>query len=115
MTIDDVLEEFRIGDVRCGAECGDGWVPLVRELIQDLIAMGWDRDLHQVKQKLGGLRFYVGAASDEIYDTISLAETKSRGICEYCGGVGRGRTLGGWLCVLCAACFKKEETRWERS
>ncbi len=55
-------------------ECGNGWFPLIKELIEDLIALGWDRKTCQVKEKFGGLRFYITSGSDAIYDRISQAE-----------------------------------------
>lgn len=107
MILDDVLSEFKIGYVPCGAECGEGWVPLVRELFQDLIAMGWDRDLHQVKEKFGLLRVYIGAAPDEIHARIAEAEKKSAKVCEECGLSGGKIIKGGYILTLCSECGKK--------
>ena len=106
MTIDEVLAEFKIKpeDVMCGAECGDGWAPIVRDLFHDLIALGWDRDLHQVKQKFGGLRCYIGSASEEIHNRIAAAEQASFKICETCGNPGSKAIVGGWISTLCEAC-----------
>jgi hypothetical protein len=39
-----------------------GWIPILDRLAEDLIALGWDRTLDQVKQKFGGLRFYIGSS-----------------------------------------------------
>lgn len=36
-----------------------GWIPVVERLVQRLILLGWDRRLAQVKEKFGGLRFYI--------------------------------------------------------
>lgn len=54
----------------------------------------------QVKEKFGGLRFYMTSATDEMWDLISEAEHKSYRICEVCGKKGRVRNRG-WLKALC--------------
>ena len=105
MTLDDVLVKHGIGRVYCGANCGDGWAPIVDRLITDLIALGWDRDLHQVKEKFGGLRFYIGAGSDEVHARISQAEAEAAKVCEECGAPGELRTEGWWK-TSCDRCAK---------
>jgi hypothetical protein len=54
----------------------------------------------QVKEKFGGLRFYVQAATDEHYNYISFAESMSYRTCEQCGAPGK-RYTDGWHKVLC--------------
>ena len=54
----------------------------------------------QVKEKFGGLRFYVHAATDKHYDYISFAESMSYRTCEECGAPGK-RYTDGWHRVLC--------------
>jgi len=65
-----------------------GWRPLVGKLYDDLIALGWDGEVLQVKEKFGGLRFYVGEASDAVHDRIEVAEITSEKICQVCGEPG---------------------------
>ena len=77
-----------------------GWHPLINTLIDDLFDLGWDGTVAQVKEKFGGLRFYIGAGSDEVYDKINEAENKSYSLCEECGQPGKVRH-GGWLKTLC--------------
>ena len=91
-------------------EVGPGWVPILDRLAEDLIKMGWDRDLHQVKEKFGTLRFYVGRSTEEMEDRISQAEDESAVTCEECGAPGKtgGR---GWIKTLCSDCRKK----WDES
>jgi hypothetical protein len=65
----------------------------------------------QVKEKFGGLRFYVQAATDEHYNYISFAESMSYRTCEQCGAPGKTYT-DGWHTTLCdihAAMMGKEE------
>ena len=88
---------------------GDGWLPILDKLASDLIEMGWDRDLHQVKEKYGTLRFYIGAGSSEMLDRISEASRESAKTCETCGEAGklRGHT---WLYTACDAHTEKRDT-----
>ena len=85
-----------------GFECGDGWFDLIEELSTKLEPMGVIAT--QVKEKYGGLRFYVASATDEAWDLIDEAEEKSEAICETCGDPGRLRTNQGWDKTLCDAC-----------
>lgn len=83
---------------------GPGWRPLVKRLVEDLFTLGWDGSLHQIKEKFGGLRFYVGAETEEMWRRIGEAEKESERTCENCGEPG---TLGpgrGWWRTLCKKC-----------
>ena len=65
----------------------------------------------QVKEKFGGLRFYVQAATDKHYNFISFAESMSYRTCEDCGAPGKTYT-DGWhrtLCDIHAAMDGREE------
>lgn len=64
---------------------GQGWVPLLDRLAADLVAMGWDRDLHQVKEKFSTLRFYVGRSTRKMTQRIRAAEAESARTCCECG------------------------------
>lgn len=79
---------------------GNGWLGLVKTLIEDLIQLGWDKQICQVKQKFGGLRFYINDGSKEVFNKITEAEKKSYEICEKCGETG-SPTKGGWITTLC--------------
>ena len=54
----------------------------------------------QVKEKFGGLRFYVDNADDYVRGAIEMAEMMSLRTCEVCGNRGRKHT-GGWIRTLC--------------
>ena len=54
----------------------------------------------QVKEKFGGLRFYVQAATDAHYKYITFAESMSYHTCESCGAPGKTYT-DGWHRTLC--------------
>jgi hypothetical protein len=78
-----------------------GWYGLIKELIEDIIAMGWDKQICQVKEKFGGLRFYINSASKEVHDRISEAEKLSYRVCEKCGNPGEHRSDRRWMETLC--------------
>lgn len=82
---------------------GKGWHPLVTALINDLFDMGWDGRLDQIKEKFGGLRFYIGEMTDGMWDRIKEAEDLSVKTCEYCGAPGKLR-VGRWIKCRCDAC-----------
>ena len=54
----------------------------------------------QVKEKFGGLRFYVGGATDKSHNYITFAESMSYRTCEVCGSPGKTYT-NGWHKTLC--------------
>jgi hypothetical protein len=54
----------------------------------------------QIKEKFGGLRFYVDRASDKHYNYISFAENMSYRTCEECGDAGTYYPIG-WHRTLC--------------
>ena len=78
-----------------------GWYPLIKNLIDELITLGWDKQVTQVKEKFGGLRFYINGGSDEIYNKITEAEKLSHETCELCGKKGELRTKIRWFTTLC--------------
>lgn len=87
---------------------GPGWSALVDRLITRLFELGWDGNLMQVKEKFGGLRFYIGSADQAVFDAIDAAEAESFRTCEGCGADGELRD-GGWIRTLCNACDAARE------
>lgn len=90
-----------------GFECGDGWFNLIDglcEKIQKEVDSGTEPQVvaQQVKEKFGGLRFYVGSASDKVFDLIEFAEKLSYTICDVCGkpGTTEGNSRG-WVSTRC--------------
>lgn len=102
MELKDGFErEYPLSSILRAVDCG--WHFLIVELIEDLEELGWDGRIHQVKEKFGGLRFYIGGGSDEIYDRIDEAEALSFKTCEQCGAEGVPRN-DGWIKTRCADC-----------
>lgn len=85
---------------------GPGWNKILFELTENLLRLGWDGGLQQVKEKFGGLRFYW---QNNIEDptlariasaVVEVAEWRSTQTCEKCGKYGKARG-GGWIVTLC--------------
>ena len=111
----------------CWGFPGDGWFDLtwdlsskLEPLIQKFIDENQDTEPYpkafQVKEKFGGLRFYMTCGSDEIYDLIREAEALSYKTCEVCGKPGEERPSG-WIRTHCDDCHenwdKIRAKRWE--
>jgi hypothetical protein len=75
---------------------GPGWASLIDAIFDRLPE---DAYILQVKEKWGGLRFYI-SGSRELLDFISEMENKSLEMCEICGQPGKPRE-GGWIRTLC--------------
>lgn len=90
------------------AECGEGWKSLYEPLIQLCEHEGLT--ILQVKEKFGGLRFYVGGdSSDDVERQIAWAEAKSLEICELCGQPGELFSSRGWMMTRCPEHRKEQE------
>jgi hypothetical protein len=62
----------------------------------------------QVKEKYGGLRFYLTHGTPEMYAIVGKAESQSLMTCETCGKPGKRRGRE-WLYTRCNSCWKKEQ------
>jgi hypothetical protein len=82
------------------AACGKGWADIIKRLVEDLFALGWNGTVIQIKEKFGSLRFQGLKGDDAIYKRINEAENESLKTCEECGAPG-GLRSGGWLKTLC--------------
>ena len=95
--------------------CGDGWLQMIHDLISELIAAGWDKQICQIKEKFGGLRFYINAGSDEVWTIISNYESLSYKVCETCGEQGELRNDIGWYRTLCDKHYNEIKTEKEQN
>jgi len=86
---------------------GEGWEPLLRRLSERLTARiqaersPQDYYAVQVKEKFGGLRFYMSQYTDEMGELIRDAEAESRRTCETCGAPGKIMAKRSWLKAAC--------------
>lgn len=88
----------------CGSSIGKGWLPIIIDLDEKLSKIDPDYKINQIKEKFGGLRFYVsGNLDDDGYRLISEAERQSYKTCEICGKPGKceEKDSGTWLATRC--------------
>lgn len=88
------------GPIIEGGWVGEGWNDLLKNLIDELLQLGWDKRVNQIKEKFGGLRFYVENVPVNGHDVIDRYEKLSYRICEKCGSAGVLRT-GNWIKTRC--------------
>jgi hypothetical protein len=114
-SIDGLINGWKIDDTPVKDayffDIDEGWYPLVKELIVDLINLNWDKQVCQVKEKFGGLRFYINGGSDDIFKRITKAENDSYEICEVTGKPGKLRTDLGWYTTLCDEEYEKRKNK----
>lgn len=98
-----------------GFQHGDGWYNLLESLSETLTRLDVEIEVHQAKQKFGGLRFYHGGAkSDDESDSymamgaIQQAEEMSFHVCEECGASAELRQQG-WFRTLCDECWTENQ------
>jgi hypothetical protein len=96
------------------AEIGEGWYNLVRDLNVVLSVIDPDYKIVQMKEKFGGLRFYVDSNIErKLWNIITEYESKSFTICEICGDVGKPRNSG-WVKTLCDKHNEEREAKWNK-
>lgn len=119
-----------------GFECGDGWYGIIDRLSAKLEAINneikAEREAHsveldaephddlcfieasQVKEKFGGLRFYLGPVlvkyDEQVYQWIEEAEAEAEKTCENCGKPGKPNSTG-WIITLCDGCKKERDDK----
>lgn len=94
-------------------ECEDGWFDLLCETAFKIYTTGQVPIATQIKEKFGGLRFYVDSFIEEVFVIIEGAEAESYTICEVCGKPGEIRR-GGWVKTLCEEHHIERESRNRR-
>ena len=131
-------DNLRASLMAFGFECGNGWFDLIYNLCIDIKkyflneyeGIGYNNEKYyheipehfnvlQVKEKFGGLRFYISSAPQYVHDIIREAELKSFHICEECGKENPEYKKGDkkyksfhrdrlpWVLTLCDDCLKK--------
>ena len=100
-----------------GISCGDGWYALIDTMCGNIknrmenANRNKPEEEHiiceatQVKEKWGGLRFYVQGSDSYIDGIIDLAESMSYRICSECGNASvQNEKKRGWIYTLCDNC-----------
>jgi len=95
----------------CGSAVGEGWYDIIRELDKKIAELYPDYVVDQVKEKFGGLRYYVGIVPKDVHaainEAINEAEAKAEKTCDVCGEPGNIGRVGKWL--IAARCEKHKE------
>ena len=99
--------------------CNKGWYPILIELDKNLATLNPDYEIHQVKEKFGGLRYYTNFSyreDEKAINFINEAEAKSFSTCEICGSIEEARVTANahhYLRTLCSVCqLSKDEPRY---
>jgi hypothetical protein len=93
-----------------GVDCGNGWYTIIDtlcRLIQHYVQNHPDDSVEavQVKEKYGGLRFYISGGDDYVDGLIRFAEELSYMTCEQCGSTQGVTQTKGWVYTLCNQCL----------
>lgn len=137
MTKEEFVEKYKdyFRDDWAYPEIGEGWIPLISVLMSKIVykiedinqwnvgrlknnvitqerfdeekKFAEDFKITQIKEKFGGLRFYIEGNNKEVYSWISFAESMSYHMCEECGTTHNlGRTMG-WIRIICGDCAEE--------
>ena len=114
----DMLEVWR---TRQDFECGNGWFDLLWQLSTQLEALlaalpETERGAYaptNVKEKFGGLRFYMTKNTPEMERAISWGEGQSMRTCEQCGETGARVEQEGMIRTCCAGHTPPGSVPWE--
>ncbi len=82
-------------------EVGDGWLPIVDNMLRELQDSNLEVDIIQIKEKFGFLTIYTHKEDVEISLIIQEAITAASESCDVCGKAGTLRNNNGWYMVRC--------------
>jgi hypothetical protein len=107
-----------------------GWYPLVCQLDSHISRILPDYQIHQMKEKFGGLRFYWAPhwvdeiepdvqererrRAKEVEALVDAWEIISYLVCEACGAEGSLHDRDGWYKTLCHVCAGNREGEWKK-
>lgn len=108
----EVETEYRNDDI---GNVGEGWQPVVLAGLLAIERVDPGCTVDQIKEKFGGLRFYVtpSEGADDVTKFIVQAiatatETRASNLCEDCGGFpARNEPVYKWYRTLCPHCRAK--------
>lgn len=135
---DKLKEKYPVmyGNVYCGMWVDEGWHKIIEVLSyhidnhvkQHNARIAWRKEnghdvtgmeelpeveVHQIKEKFGGLRFYTGPCDDYVNGLIMMAEEWADHTCEYCGQRGKSRNDIGWIKTLCDHHYEETKRKQE--
>jgi len=90
-------------------EINSGWNALVINLLTELYNLSPKIKIHQIKEKFGGLRCYLGEVDVEFYaqayEIIYKYELIASNTCEFCGtSPAQLVTVNRWQTTKCSSC-----------
>ena len=124
-------------NVYCGISIDEGWFPIIeilsstiyhrvkyvnqrREMLlkdnkynQTIPEELKYPEVHQIKEKFGGLRFYYDGGDQYVAGMVQMAEIWASHTCEVCGERGTSRS-GGWIKTLCDVHDKERKAAYEK-
>ena len=111
-----IRERFKHLVENVSFDCGKGWNSILYKLLENVENYN---NMHstnkitidQIKEKFGGLRFYITGGDRRIDKLIMAAEEESMETCELCGAPGRRSSYRGWIATKCDSCYKIELNR----
>lgn len=82
---------------------GPGWQAIIEKCHKVLRESSPDYKPIQIKEKFGGLRYYVQGVEfgTPAYNPITEAEETAEATCEECGQPGENKSVKGWWRTLC--------------
>lgn len=95
-----------------GIECGKGWFPLIKPIIDYIDNYNTDKvkieqiKIMQIKEKFAALEIYVSHGTPELFDMIDNATKESENICEFCGTKENIGSTQGYYMTCCHSCCK---------
>ena len=111
----DFLKPTEDNLMEYGLCCDDGWLRLLEMTFKSInfivLRDNLDFEVIQVKQKLGGLRIYVGNANDDIRKIIEIAEIEAERTCEVCGKPGTTHYFSWLIKTVCDECAEIYERK----
>lgn len=100
------------------AGVGPGWQPIIEKLHAALLELSPDYEVLQIKEKFGGLRYYIDFAvpfaspeAKQMQLLLADAEEQSFRVCEDCGTEDGVTVEGRWVRTLCGPCRTSAEER----
>jgi hypothetical protein len=110
---EEIRNDCRTSCMAWGFEVGDGWYPLIEDMLKSLMAVNTEGNyvvqIRQIKEKFGGLRVYWDCTSDiteadykRLNDIVDKAEELAEQTCEVCGAEGKNDSPTSWMSTRCA-------------
>lgn len=114
---DDLVADFPgVFDSARYTDVGIGWLPLVRDFVNEALPYDPSLAVHEIKEKWGGMRIWCDTAVLEARLAKGKAEFKSSMTCEVCGSSGflRRPPAGkyAWWRTLCDEHASEDQRSW---